>query len=262
MRLVLQPGTDDPGTRSLALVVLSLLLVASCAPIRLETQRPSSARASECVILLHGLGRSRASMDKMARALHGIGYAVSNVGYPSRSAPIESLATPTIERGLANCRSNGASKVHFVTHSLGGILVRYYLKDHEVPQLGRVVMLAPPNQGSEAADIYRRFIGFRLLNGDAGFQLGTDSASVPLSLGRAEFDVGVIAGDRTIDPITSLMLPNPDDGKVSVASTRLEGMRDFIVVHRSHAFIMRANEAIRQTAHFLETGRFTSEGNR
>lgn len=120
-------------------------------------------------------------------------------------------------------------------------------------------MLAPPNQGSEASDFWRRFPGFKLLNGFAGYQLGTDAGSVPRNLGPADFTVGVIAGDRTIDPVTSLLLPNPDDGKVSVTRTRLEGMSDFLVVHRSHAFIMQANEVIRQVIHFLDCGRFSRD---
>ncbi len=214
------------------------------------------AAAEQCVVLLHGLGRTDASMRKIERALSDDGYAVVNLKYPSRSAPIAELADAAIEGGLESCRERDASSIHFVTHSLGGILLRHYLSGRDIDGLGRSVMLAPPNQGSEAADRYRRVPGFGLLNGEAGYELGTGDDSVPLQLGPVDFDLGVIAGDRTIDPVTSLMLPNPDDGKVSVASTRVEGMNDFIVLHHSHAFIMRSKETIRQIRHYLQRGRF------
>lgn len=212
--------------------------------------------ADECVILLHGLGRTASSMRKMEEELSSSGYVVVNLGYASRSAPIEELAQTAIPEGLQRCRSSDAAKIHFVTHSLGGILLRYYLEEHSIDEMQRSVMLAPPNQGSAAVDVYRRVPGFRLINGEAGFQLGTNADSIPLALGRVEFDVGIIAGDRTIDPLTSKMLKNPDDGKVSVASTKVEGMNDFLLVHHSHAFIMKSPEVIRQTRHFLASGSF------
>lgn len=213
-----------------------------------------------CVVLLHGLGRTEASMERIEEALTEDGYTVANVGYPSRSAPIAELAAPAVTAGLDICREAGAAPVDFVTHSLGGILLRQYLARHDIPELGRTVMLAPPNQGSEAADAFRSVPGFGLVSGEAGYELGTGEESVPLRLGPVDFDVGVIAGDKTIDPVSSLVLPDPDDGKVSVARTRVEGMRDFIVLGHSHAFIMRSDETIRQIRHYLRHGRFDHRG--
>ncbi len=235
------------------IVMLATLHMAPAA----NSQAPADATVSgECVVLLHGLGRSASSMRKMEAALSAAGYAVANVDYPSRSAPIEDLAASAVPEGVAKCREGGAQAIHFVTHSLGGILLRWYLKENAIDKLHRSVMLAPPNKGSAAADVYRRVPGFRLLNGEAGFQLGTDAKSIPLQLGAVEFDVGIIAGDRTIDPVSSKMLKNPDDGKVTVASTKVEGMNDFLLVHHSHAFIMKSDEVIRQTKHYLDLGRF------
>lgn len=220
------------------------------------TEQPSN----DCVILLHGLGRTAASMDEMAKRLRLDGYVVANIGYPSRTAPIEELSGPAVQAGLAQCRDQGATSIHFVTHSLGGILVRHYLKHRSIDELGRTVMLAPPNQGSEAADVFRKVPGYRLLNGAAGQQIGTGVDSLPLQLGPVDFDVGIIAGDRTIDPITSLTLPNPDDGKVPVARTKIEGMNDFLLVHRSHAFIMKSDDVIDQVRHYLIHGGFHRSG--
>ncbi len=239
---------------------LTILFIASVvitgAPIKGVAKQAVSVEDDACVILLHGLGRTPASMRKMGQVLHSKGFEVINIGYASRSASIEQLAENAISDGLAQCRSKESAQIHFVTHSLGGILLRHYLESNSIEGLQRSVMLAPPNQGSTAADAWRRVPGYRLLNGEAGFQLGTDEKSVPLQLGPVDFDVGIIAGDRTIDPVTSLFLANPDDGKVSVESTKVAGMKDWLLVHHSHAFIMKSDEVIRQTAHYLTFGEF------
>jgi len=197
-------------------------------------------------------------MNKMEDALQDEGYATANIDYPSRKFEIAELADIAIEEGLTTCRANeNIEKIHFVTHSLGGILVRQYLSAASIDELGRVVMLGPPNQGSNAADDLDGVPGFDWMNGPAGHQLGKGEASVPLALGAVEFDLGVIAGNRTIDPITSAVLENPDDGRVSVEDTKVEGMVDFVVVEHSHAFMMRMRKPIELTKVFLRSGSFT-----
>jgi hypothetical protein len=213
--------------------------------------------AAECVVLLHGLARSSTSLSTMEQALQDEGYLTANIDYPSRDFEIAELASIAVEEGLAACRaSDDVEKIHFVTHSLGGILIRQYLDSGSIDELGRVVMLGPPNQGSVAADDFEGVPGFDWINGPAGRQLGKGENSVPLALGPADFELGVIAGNRTIDPITSAVLDDPDDGRVSVADTRLEGMDDFIVVEHSHAFMMGMPRPIELTISFLKTGRF------
>ena len=145
---------------------------------------------------------------------------------------------------------------------MGGIIIRLYLKSHRVPELGRVVvMLSPPNAGSEVVDRLKDNCFFKWLNGPAGRQLGTEAEGLPRKLGHADFELGIITGDRTINPILSTMIPGPDDGKVSVESARLDGMKDFIVIHATHPFIMKNREAIRQTIYFLKHGVFQRSGN-
>ena len=211
---------------------------------------------SACVILLHGLARTSGSMGKIANSLEESGYTVANIGYPSRKKPIAELAETAVPAGMAQCATANAGTVHFVTHSLGGILVRYYLSRHSISNLGRVVMLAPPNQGSEVVDQLRSVPGFKLMNGPAGVQLGTDAVSIPLQLGPVDYPVGVIAGTRTINPILSTYLPDQDDGKVSVRRSQVQGMADFIALPVSHTFIMRDDEAIAQIKAFLQSGSF------
>jgi triacylglycerol lipase len=213
------------------------------------------ARADHCVVLLHGLARSARSMDKMDQALSLAGYRVINVNYPSREHPIEILAPLAIEEGMSRCEHG--STVDFVTHSLGGILVRYYFHNNSSQMVGRVVMLAPPNQGSEAVDAMRNLPGFEWINGPAGSQLGKGKDSIPLMLGTPEFEFAVIAGNRTIDPITSSVLTNPDDGKISVADSILSGMSDFRVVAVSHAYIMKNDDVIELVQRYLAHGSFS-----
>jgi triacylglycerol lipase len=213
----------------------------------------------EEVILLHGLCRTSRSMMSMQRALTDAGYKVRNVDYPSRTASIQKLADDAIGKAVADCRQAGATKIDLVTHSLGGILVRSYLARHCIPELGRVVMLAPPNQGSEVVDKIGGLFLFKWLNGPAGNELGTDAISTPNKLGPANFPVGVIAGDRSINWINSLLIPGSDDGKVSVERTKLGGMSDHLVIHATHPFIMQNREVIRQTIQFLHTGSFDHE---
>jgi triacylglycerol lipase len=232
-----------------SIFVVALLLISS-----------SASFASECVVLLHGLARSSSSLAKMQEAIEEEGYATANIDYPSRDHTIEELADIAVEDGLSECRSNeNIEKIHFVTHSLGGILVRQYLSINSIDELGRVVMLGPPNRGSDAVDDLEGLPGFDWLNGPAGRQLGKGEDSVPLSLGPANFELGVIAGDRSIDPITSAVLEDPDDGRVSVADTKIEGMNDFVLVHHSHAFMMRMQKPIALTIAFLRDGSFGVE---
>jgi len=242
------------AVRAIPLGVLVItMLLSACA----QDTAPA-AKPNECVVLLHGLGRTAFSMQRMKRSLEGNGYYVANVDYPSRDHKIEVLAPLAIEDGLDQCAENsGISTVHFVTHSLGGILVRVYLAENTIANLGRVVMLAPPNQGSQAVDEMEGIPGFDWLNGPAGYQLGKGPESLPLRLGVPEFDFAVIAGDRTIDPITSAILDDPDDGKVSVSDTRLEGMRDFVVMPVSHAMIMQDRDVIRLVMNYLARGSFS-----
>jgi alpha-beta hydrolase superfamily lysophospholipase len=214
----------------------------------------------QCVVLLHGLARTSLSMERMAWSLEDVGYHVANIDYPSRDHTIEKLAPMAVEQGIEECASNGSTDVvHFVTHSLGGILVRYYFSQNELHTLGRVVMLAPPNQGSSAVDELQELPGFEWFNGPAGYQLGKGEDSIPLQLGTPEFEFGVIAGDRTIDPVTSAVLEDPDDGRVSVSDTWLEGMKDFQLVGSSHAFIMQKGEVIRLVENFLGHGSFDDD---
>ena len=233
--------------------IIIMIWLVLCLPL---AQPAYSQSDGECVIVLHGMGRTRMSMGLIEEALKEAGYRVWNAGYPSRSAPIETLAVDAISKGLAYCRQPASRKIHFVTHSLGGILVRYYLQDHDISELGRIVMLSPPNHGSEVVDALHDNYFYQSVMGPAGLQIGTDEHSLPNALHSIPGDIGVITGNSTSDPWFSPLIPGEDDGKVSVERAKLDEMRDFLVVGNGHTFIMRDDVVIRQILYFLKNGNF------
>jgi len=219
----------------------------------------SALHAKECVVLLHGLARTASSMNKLDISLTSKGYLVANVDYPSRKMEIEKLSELAVKSGIDQCNKANAYPINFVTHSLGGILVRHYFRHRDTKNVKRVVMLGPPNKGSEVVDSLKNLPGYELLNGPAGMQLGTTEDSIPKNLGPVNFELGVIAGTKSINLILSSFLPRPDDGKVSVESAKVEGMCGFISLPTTHPFIMKNDEVINQVIKFLEVGKFYGE---
>lgn len=209
---------------------------------------------SGTVVLLHGLGRTERSMRALERSLEAAGYRVVNLGYPSRDHTVQELVD-TLAADLEACCAAHEGRLDFVTHSLGGILVRAYQGVHGSARIGRVVMLSPPNQGSELVDRIPDGL-LRLVLGPAVLQLGTDSASAIHELPPVDFELGVLTGNATLNPLFSWWLPGEDDGKVTVESAWTEGADDLRVVPYSHTWIMQREQVIEQVLIFLATGRF------
>lgn len=207
----------------------------------------------EAVVLVHGLGRTRASMAVLAQRLEWAGYRVESVGYDSRRDSFaEQVAT--LAAAAERCCAD-EPVVHFVGHSLGGLIIRGYLGQNRPAGLGRVVLLTPPNQGSHFVEWLGDVPGADEALGTVGTTLGTDSTDLPATLPPPDYEMGIIAGNRSVQPIGPLAIPGPDDGIVSVEQTRVEGV-PVLVLPRSHYLIMNSRHAADAVIRFLRTGSF------
>lgn len=230
-----------------ALLVCLLVLSASTAA---ETPPP------DCVVLLHGIGMRSYVMNRLESALGADGYRVVNLSYPSRQMPFEQIAGEYLPAQLKEHGVADAPHVHFVTHSMGSLIVRKFIQDSRPANLGRVVMIGPPNHGSTAADeakenaLLREFLGGNLV------RLGTGEDAIVRTLGPADFDVGIIAGEVPVNPVFGRVLAGKNDGAVTVESAKLEGMHDFIVVPYSHTLMLWRSEVVDQVRAFLREGKF------
>jgi len=234
------------------LMAFGWLMLSISSPLAHSQEQESAGN----VVLLHGLARTAGSMDSMAKYLIKAGFKVCNIDYPSRKHRIENLTSEFVVPEIQQCFGDVLTPLHFVTHSLGGIIVRQLATKHQQIKIGRVVMLSPPNQGSEVVDKLGTWGLFEWINGPAGKQLGTTEDAIPNQLGPATFELGIITGNRSINLILSTLIPGPDDGKVSIKNARLDGMQDFLVVEQTHPFIMANDTVQSQTLHFLKNGHF------
>ena len=216
----------------------------------------SSHVTNDYVVLLHGIGRTHHVMSKMEQHLLSQGYDVYNDSYPSTSFSIEKLGEQIWQRVQARC-SDVSKKIHFVGHSMGGLIVRWMLAQYQLENVGRVVMLGTPNQGSRLVDLLKRFKFYHRRFGPSGQQLGAKGGAVFDHLPPVDYDVGVIARDRTVDWFFSwFVLPGKNDGKLTTEETKLEGMKDHIVLHAAHPFMPSNPGVMEQTEHFLRLGAF------
>jgi len=213
---------------------------------------PVPALAQETVVLLHGLASIPLSMKYLEGSFEEEGFRVHNIGYPSTDLPIEEAANLVREKVLA---LEPAGTIHFVGHSLGNIIIRKML-EKKVPNLGRIVMIAPPNQGSLTAQRLRDLDIYRWFFGPAGQELSADRENFFKVLPIPSCQFGIIAGGLGTKEGYNPLLPGDDDGTVRVEETMLPGAADFILINSTHTLILFEEETARQTIHFLKTGTF------
>lgn len=237
------------------LLILSLCFIQL--PIAKVHESPV-ARTGDCVILLHGLARTSASMWWLKRQLKQHNYTVVNAGYYSMANGISESANKVIPQAVAQCQKQKANEIHFVTHSMGGILVRSYLQTHQINRLKTIVMLAPPNNGSEIVDRLLQSSAYEKLAFQSFKQLSARPDSYVNSLQPIEAEIGVIAGVDSYNPRFSKWLPGDDDGKVSVKSACLPEMKAMLVISANHTSMTFSQDVRNQVVHFLEQGAFNT----
>ncbi|KQP41816.1 hypothetical protein ASF34_08710 [Methylobacterium sp. Leaf106] len=230
----------------------------TASPVDLNGRSADARKAdgAEGIVLLHGIARRSASLGRMERAFRAEGYRTLNLDYPGRKATIQTIVEGAAPQVTAF--ASGLRRLHFVTHSMGGLVARGIITRYRPANLGRVVMLGPPNGGSEVADFLHRMRPYRLFFGPAGAQLTTHrSEDLTTLLGEVDFPLGVIAADRSVWLIESfLILPRPNDGRVSVARTRVTGMSDHLTLHTTHDLVILNRAAITASIRFIRHGRF------
>lgn len=213
----------------------------------------------EAVILLHGIGLSKWSLTLIKLRLKQAGFDTMNITYPSTKLSLDGIADWLHQKYLTDDFWNSYSKVHFVTHSMGGLVARRYLNKFRdvlnADKIGRVVMLGTPNQGSEIADVMRSFPPYKWLFGPAGQELTTTAQSTSKDI--SFFDVGVIAGTAGwLYPISGLFFKGKHDGRVAVERTKLPDMKDHIVIRSSHTLMIYRRKVHNEIVHFLKQGNF------
>jgi len=212
----------------------------------------------ECVILLHGLLRSAASMTLIEHQLIREGYHVINIDYASTRNSIPTVAGKELSLAVAQARVLGYERIHFVSHSLGALVIRTYLQEHDAPKGTRIVMLAPPNQGSELADwLFEKLPRLGHMAGPAAKQLGTKNHPFTSRLAPIDGEIGIIIGKESWNPLFSKILPGKDDGAVTVERSKLSEMQDFLIASCNHTSIILNRQVCNQVVHFLEQGYFS-----
>jgi pimeloyl-ACP methyl ester carboxylesterase len=228
----------------------------------------------KAVVVLHGLGRSRASMESLCQHLREKGgYEVFNVEYPSTQYDMAGHARAL--RHIVN-HLHGIEEINFVGHSMGNIVIRHYLGDlarqdptKQSPngaaadrrakgRFGRFVMLGPPNQGALLATTFGDNILFKEIAGDAGQQLGRDWPELEKRLATPSFEFGIIAGGKGNDKGYNPILTGDNDGVISVETTKLTGAHDFVRLPLLHSFIMDNAQVQEYVLRFLQHGHFIS----
>ncbi len=227
----------------------------------LASEQKSDVYTSDTVIMLHGLGRNAFAMWYLEKKLKDAGFSVHNLDYPSRKLPPDEMLTYISKLIDDCCAKIPSGKANFVGHSLGGLLIRAYLQNNPRIQPARVVLLGTPNNGSELADSFAHTAWFEKILGPTAQMLGTEEDSFPHSLKAPYYELGVIAGNKSINPLGSWIIPGADDGMVSIESTQLDGMSDFIILPTDHVLMRYDSEVSEQTVHFLKTGQFKHAAN-
>ncbi|MDB2682805.1 alpha/beta fold hydrolase [Alphaproteobacteria bacterium] len=222
----------------------------------------TNAQDKEVVVILHGIAKTNSSMKPVEKALKAEGYETLSLTYPSTEKSLAEIADYLHDGPLNAAFWTQGRRVHFVTHSMGGLVVRTYLDRHKkriaAGDLGRVVMLAPPNKGSEVSDLIHDLPPYDWFYGPAGQELTTEAQQK--NAVKPYYDLGIIAGTKEWPYfVAAFVTPGKSDGRVTVENTKLDGMTDHVIVNGTHTFIMDKTDVHKHIISFLKNGKFSNE---
>lgn len=224
-------------------------------PLPWDKPRVKEGTKSEVVICLHGLWRSVWAMEPIANYLNKEGFTTVSVPYASFRYELEDIVESV--RILVKPWLDQGKKIHFVTHSLGGVVLKHLLEhamlDEEREKIGRVVMLAPPHQGSEIMD-WLSNSPVRHVLGPASDFLTSEKMSQHSQQFPADVEAAIIMGERSAIPFFRKLLDASNDGIVSVDKGHLLGIKEFKVVDADHTFIASEPDVLEMVSHFLSCG--------
>jgi esterase/lipase len=221
------------------------------------------------VIILHGILLGKWHLANLAKYLTKQGYKVINIGYPSTKYPLEQLVNIVQEninhKLIALEHKSPEYTINFIGYSMGGLILRAIFSNNNNnidiirKHLGKIVLLATPNHGSEVADFFQNNWLYKKIFGPAGQQLITDQTNIKNLFTKIDYPLGVIAGNASLDYFFSRLIKQPNDGKVSIASTKIDGMQDHIILPASHTWLPYNKKVQSQIVYFLKHGKFYRE---
>lgn len=205
-------------------------------------------------MFLHGINKSSSSLKGLEKFIFNYGFAILNITYPSTKHSINELVD--IVHKVIHDEFNKYDKVSFVGFSMGGLIIRAYLNKYKLSNLEKVVMIGTPNNGSEVADFFKGNKLYKKFFGPAGGQLITNQQDHDILFGKIYYECGIIAGNLPLDFCYPIMRKSSSDGKVSVSSTKLNNMKDHIVLRVPHWYMPQSKKVWRQVLHFLQHSSF------
>lgn len=216
-----------------------------------------SKKNNDYIVILHGLRRSLKHMKKISAALHKENYNILQISYPSTLYPLDELIKMVLEEiGKYISINDKKIKVHFVGHSLGGLIIRGLIKNNFIYNLGRIVMIGTPNQGNIFADYFTGYGIFEYLHGPVSEQLISDQKEFKHLFGEIRSELGIIAGNKVGNYYLGYLLQDANDGRVCVCDTILKGSKEHIIIHESHDELQTNPTVIQKTVNFIKNGKF------
>ena len=235
---------------------LLIMIVTNLVEIDVNASNNKKHSDQDYVVIIHGMAQSKKSMAKLAKYLESCNYAPIVIDYPSTKHGIENIAKNFVINQIENL--DKTKKVHIIGYSLGGIIARYVVDNYQIDSLGNIILIGSPNKGSEMAKFLENNLLVHKIFGPALKDLRPNSEFWDKIKDNVhEKNVGVIAGDFSMNPLSSLLVfDGSSDGTVSVESAKIDGMKDFLILHHSHYFLMRNNEILSYIENFLQYGIF------